>query len=42
MFEAIPEMIKYMKSQEQKIASSQIGIFDMMDNYDESLKLPDV
>ncbi len=42
MFEAIPEMIKYMKSQEQKTASSQIGIFDMMDNYDESLKLPEV
>lgn len=31
-----------MKSQEQKINSSQIGIFDMMDNYDESLVLPDV
>ena len=42
LFESIPEMIKYMKSQEQKTASSQMGIFDMMDNYDESLVLPDV
>ncbi len=42
MFEAIPEMIKYMKSQEQKTQSSQIGIFDNSESYDESLVLPEV
>lgn len=39
MFESIPEMIKFCRKDEKKKASSQIGLFDDSDDFEETLEL---
>ena len=42
MFEAIPDMIRFCRKDEKKKVTSQIGLFDESEEYEETLELQDI